>query len=173
MQVQSYPTLSQLPYVNKSSIWVSTLDCSFSMILRTTKTNITFSMILRLRVVELGDRIKWFQIFTLIFVILFIHNIKHMRYRCKIEIIALILEHASDLYGIGKTRLMYKTSSNPPMIKKYLSILMENGLIDYRKYERTYTTTEKGEHFLNIYNQIRQLITTQTSWSIVKRRVEV
>lgn len=173
MQVQSYPTLSQLPYVNKSSIWVSTLDCSFSMILRTTKTNITFSMILRLRVVELGDRIEWFQIFTLIFVILFIHNIKHMRYRCKIEIIALILEHASDLYGIGKTRLMYKTSSNPPMIKKYLSILMENGLIDYRKYERTYTTTEKGEHFLNIYNQIRQLITTQTSWSIVKRRVEV
>lgn len=118
---------------------------------------------LRLRVVELGDRIEWFLIFTLIFVILFIRNIKHMRYRCKIEIIALILEHASDLYGIGKTRLMYKTSSNPPMIKKYLSILMENGLIDYRKYERTYTTTEKGEHFLNIYNQIKELITTQTS----------
>lgn len=113
--------------------------------------------------VELGDRIEWFLIFTLIFVILFVHNIKHMRYRCKIEIIALILEHASDLYGIGKTRLMYKTSSNPPMIKKYLSILMENGLIDYRKYERTYTTTEKGEHFLNIYNQIKELITTQTS----------
>ena len=52
-----------------------------------------------------------------------------MRYRYKIEIIALVLESANVLYGVCKTRLMYKTSSNPPMLEKYLSILIENDLI--------------------------------------------
>jgi predicted transcriptional regulator len=81
-----------------------------------------------------------------------------MRYRCKIEIIALILENANVLSGVCKTRLMYKTSSNPLMLEKYLSILIENDLIDYRKNDHTYTTTEKGVHFLNIYAQIKELI---------------
>jgi predicted transcriptional regulator len=81
-----------------------------------------------------------------------------MRYRCKIEIIALILENANIPSGVCKTRLMYKTSSNPPMLEKYLSILIENDLIDYQKKDHTYTTTEKGVHFLNIYAQIKELI---------------
>ena len=70
-----------------------------------------------------------------------------MRYRYKIEIIALVLESANLLYGVCKTRLMYKTSSNPPMLEKYLSILIENDLIDYRKNDHTYTTIEKGYIF--------------------------
>jgi predicted transcriptional regulator len=81
-----------------------------------------------------------------------------MRYRCKIEIIALVLENANVLSGVCKTRLMYKTSSNPPMLEKYLSILIENDLIDYRKNDHTYTTSEKGVRFLNIYAQIKELI---------------
>jgi len=52
-----------------------------------------------------------------------------VRYRYKIEIIALVLESVNVLYGVCKTRLMYKTSSNPPMLEKYLPILIENDLI--------------------------------------------
>lgn len=81
-----------------------------------------------------------------------------MRHRCKIEIIALVLENANVLSGVCKTRLMYKSSSNPPMLEKYLSILIENDLINYRKNDRTYTTSEKGVRFLNIYAQIKELI---------------
>jgi predicted transcriptional regulator len=82
-----------------------------------------------------------------------------MRYRCKIEIIAEILENANDLTGVYKTHLMYKTSSNPPMLKKYLTILIENGLIDYQKNENTYRTTDRGILFLKIYHQIEELVT--------------
>lgn len=82
-----------------------------------------------------------------------------MRYRCKIEIIAEILENANDLTGVYKTHLMYKTSANPPMLKKYLTILIENGLVDYQKNENTYRTTDRGILFLKIYNQIKELVT--------------
>jgi hypothetical protein len=37
---------------------------------------------------------------------------------------------------------------------------MEQGLIDYNKLERIYTITEKGMHFLEVYNQLNQLQTT-------------
>jgi hypothetical protein len=36
---------------------------------------------------------------------------------------------------------------------------MEKGLIEYHKLERIYTITEKGMHFLEVYNQLNQLQT--------------
>lgn len=71
----------------------------------------------------------WIIILKFIFVIQTIYHSNYVRYRYKIEIIALVLESANVLYGVCKTRLMYKTSSNPPMLEKYLSILIENDLI--------------------------------------------
>jgi hypothetical protein len=37
---------------------------------------------------------------------------------------------------------------------------MEKGLIEYHKLERIYTITEKGIHFLEVYNQLNQLQTS-------------
>jgi predicted transcriptional regulator len=44
-------------------------------------------------------------------------------------------------------------------IKEYLLLLLEKGLIDYQKGERTFKTTEKGMHFLNIHNNFKELTT--------------
>ena len=38
-----------------------------------------------------------------------------------------------------------------------MSSLIEKGLIEYRKEDRLYTITEKGMHFLDVYNQLNQL----------------
>ncbi|HZA08132.1 MAG TPA: winged helix-turn-helix domain-containing protein [Nitrososphaeraceae archaeon] len=81
-----------------------------------------------------------------------------MRYRCKIEIIAEILENANDRTGVHKTHLMYRTSANPPMLKKYLKILIENRLIEYQKNENTYRTTDRGIYFLKIYDELKELV---------------
>jgi predicted transcriptional regulator len=81
-----------------------------------------------------------------------------MRYRCKIEIIAEILENANDQTGVYKTHLMYRTSANPPMLKKYLKILIENRLVEYQKNENTYRTTDRGIYFLKIYNELKELV---------------
>ena len=40
------------------------------------------------------------------------------------------------------------------------SSLMEKGLIEYHKLERIYTITGKGMHFLEVYNQLNQLHTS-------------
>jgi hypothetical protein len=43
-----------------------------------------------------------------------------------------------------------------------LASLMEKRLIEYHKLERIYTITEKGMHFLEVYNQFNQLQTSNT-----------
>ena len=52
---------------------------------------------------------------------------------------------------------MFNTYLSYDLTKEYLLLLLENGLIDYQKGERTFKTTEKGIHFLNIHNNFRQL----------------
>lgn len=51
---------------------------------------------------------------------------------------------------------MYKAYLSYVQLKEYLSQLLENGLITYQEGERTYNTTEKGLHFLRIYQQISE-----------------
>ncbi|MFL6315980.1 MAG: winged helix-turn-helix domain-containing protein, partial [Nitrososphaeraceae archaeon] len=45
-------------------------------------------------------------------------------------------------------------------LKEFLSSLIEKDLIEYHKLERIYTITEKGMHFLEVYNQLTQLQTS-------------
>jgi predicted transcriptional regulator len=83
-----------------------------------------------------------------------------MKYRGRSEIIAVILETANDSSGVNKTRIMYKAVLSYTQLKEYLSLIIENGLLEYLEGEHTYRITEKGIHFLQIYNKIRELITT-------------
>jgi len=48
-------------------------------------------------------------------------------------------------------------------LKAILASLMEKGLIEYHKLERIYTVTEKGIHFLEVYNQLNILQTSNIS----------
>jgi DNA-binding PadR family transcriptional regulator len=52
---------------------------------------------------------------------------------------------------------MFKAHLTYSQLKQFLSSLLEKGLIEYHKEDRLYTITEKGIHFLQVYNQFNQL----------------
>ena len=82
------------------------------------------------------------------------HNI--MRYRSRTDIAALILEAADG--GAAKTKIMYKAFLSYAQLKEYLDMLIENGLMEHNVKEQIYKITEKGSRFLQLYNQVGDLI---------------
>jgi predicted transcriptional regulator len=53
---------------------------------------------------------------------------------------------------------MYKVFLSHDQLKEYLTVLTESDLLHYDFVNRTFKTTEKGLRFLNLYNQIEQLM---------------
>jgi predicted transcriptional regulator len=80
----------------------------------------------------------------------------HMKYRSRTDITAQILEAANG--GVTKTKIMYKAFLSYAQLKEYLTVLIENGLLEYIEGEQIYRTTEKGNRFLTIYNQIGEYV---------------
>ena len=80
-----------------------------------------------------------------------------MRHRSDTEIIALILEAININSGTTQTRIRYEAYLSYAQLKGYLSSLLEKDLIEYQKADRIYVITEKGMHFLQVYNQLNQL----------------
>lgn len=68
---------------------------------------------------------------------------------------AQILEAANG--GVTKTRIMYVAYLSYAQLKEYLSILVENRLIEYEEGEHKYKTTVKGMQFLRTFNQMDKL----------------
>ncbi len=68
----------------------------------------------------------------------------------------LILEAAKG--GSTRTKIMFKSFMDFPDLKKYLTGLIEKGLLSYDDEKEKYTTTEKGLRLLKIVNQIEDLI---------------
>ncbi len=83
-----------------------------------------------------------------------------MKHRSKEEIAALVLEAIVDTNRTTQTMIMYKAYLTHVQLKQFLASLMEKGLIEYHKLERIYTIREKGVHFLEVYNQLNQLQTS-------------
>ncbi len=65
-----------------------------------------------------------------------------VKYRSRTEIVAMILEAANG--GATKTKIMYKAFLSYVQLKEYLSVLIENNLLEYLDGTQTYKTTEKG-----------------------------
>ena len=85
------------------------------------------------------------------------------KYRTKTEIVAQILKVAnSRTDGITKTRIMYSLFLSYDSLQEYLSMLVQNGLLEYLPVPQTYKTTEKGLKFLTLYEQIQQELATTT-----------
>jgi predicted transcriptional regulator len=82
-----------------------------------------------------------------------------MRYRSRTDIAALILEAANG--GAAKTKIMYKAFLSYAQLKEYLDMLIENGLIEHNVKEQIFKITEKGSRFLQLYNQVDELISTK------------
>ena len=81
-----------------------------------------------------------------------------MKYRSRTEIVSMILEAANG--GATKTKIMYKAFLSYAQLKEYLSVLIENNLIEYLEGSQTYKTTEKGLNFLKMHNEIAELLQT-------------
>jgi len=81
-----------------------------------------------------------------------------MKYRSRTEIVAMILEAANG--GATKTRIMYKAFLSYAQLKEYLSVLIENNLLEYLEGSQTYKTNEKGLNFIKMHNEIGELLQT-------------
>jgi predicted transcriptional regulator len=76
-----------------------------------------------------------------------------VKYRSRSDIIELLL-NAADGGGATKTKLMYSAFISFNQLKEYLSLLAENGLIQYEQETHTLKTTEKGIHFLKLQSKM-------------------
>jgi predicted transcriptional regulator len=85
------------------------------------------------------------------------HN---MGNRSRTEITDSILDAANG--GTTKTKIMYKAFISYNQVKEYLSVLIENNLIEYLDGTKTFKTTEKGLNFLKIHNEMAELVPTTT-----------
>jgi predicted transcriptional regulator len=80
-----------------------------------------------------------------------------MEHRNRMDIVAIILESATG--KVGKTKMMYNAFLSYNQLREYLAALQENGLLEYEQGSRTYKITDKGIHFLQIYNHVDNLVT--------------
>ncbi len=80
-----------------------------------------------------------------------------MKYRSRTEIVSNILDAANG-GGTTKTKLMYKAYISYNQLKEYLTILIENNLIEYLDGTQTFKTTEKGLNFLKMHNELGELL---------------
>ncbi len=83
-----------------------------------------------------------------------------MKYRSRTEIVSMILEAANG--GATKTRIMYKAFLSYAQLREYLSVLIENNLLEYLEGTQSYKTSEKGFNLLKMHNEIGELLQTPT-----------
>jgi predicted transcriptional regulator len=71
-----------------------------------------------------------------------------------LDIIAMILEALNYERG----RLILSRFLSPDQLRNYLTVLQENRMLVYEEEKQTYKTTNKGMYFLQIYNQVGDLV---------------
>ena len=79
-----------------------------------------------------------------------------MKYRSRTEIVGMILEATNG--GATKTKIMYNAYLSYNQLKAYLSILIENNVLEYQNDTKIFRTTEKGLNLLKIYNEMSELL---------------
>ena len=83
--------------------------------------------------------------------------------RSRTEIVAMILDVANEGGGETKTKIMYFAFLSYNQLKEYLSVLVENDLIEYLEGANKYKTTEKGLFFLKMHNELEELLPQTTT----------
>ena len=81
---------------------------------------------------------------------------KDMKYRSRTEIVAMILEIASQ--GARKTKIMYKAYLSYSQLNQYMSFLIENKLIECKLGAEIYTLTEKGRRLGQVCKELEDMI---------------
>jgi predicted transcriptional regulator len=78
--------------------------------------------------------------------------------RSRTEIVAMILDAANGGGGETKTRIMYFAFLSYNQVKEYLSVLIENNLIEYLVGTHEFKTTQKGLNLLKVHNEMGELL---------------
>ncbi|HYZ49804.1 MAG TPA: winged helix-turn-helix domain-containing protein [Nitrososphaeraceae archaeon] len=79
-----------------------------------------------------------------------------MKYRSRTDIVGLILEAANG--GATKTKIMYKAFLSYAQLKEYLTVLLQNDVLEYEDETQLFRTTEKGLRLLQMYNQFDEMM---------------
>ncbi|HEX2408893.1 MAG TPA: winged helix-turn-helix domain-containing protein [Nitrososphaeraceae archaeon] len=61
-----------------------------------------------------------------------------------------------------KTKIMYKAFLSYVQLKEYISVLIDNNLIEYLEGIHEFNTTEKGLMYLKMYQEIGELLQATT-----------
>ena len=77
------------------------------------------------------------------------------------EIVGNILDASNG--GATRTKIMYTPFLSYNQLKEYLTILIENNLVEYPDGTKTFKTTEKGLNYLKMHNEMAELLQTTTS----------
>jgi predicted transcriptional regulator len=81
-----------------------------------------------------------------------------LKYRSRTEILCQILDSAKELDGLTKTKIMFQAFLSYRQLGDYLSVLLENGLLEYDAQSDRYKTTEKGMKMLETYQKLHALV---------------
>jgi predicted transcriptional regulator len=81
-----------------------------------------------------------------------------MKYRSRTEIVGNILDAANG--RATKTKIMYKAFLSYVQLKEYLSVLIENALLEYLDGTHQFKTTGKGLNYLKMQNEMGELLQT-------------
>ena len=79
-----------------------------------------------------------------------------MKYRSRTDIVGLILEAANG--GATKTKIMYKAFLSYAQLKEYLTVLLQNEVLEYEDETQLFRTTEKGLRLLQMFNQFDEIM---------------
>jgi predicted transcriptional regulator len=82
---------------------------------------------------------------------------REMANRSRMEIVSKILQ-AAEGSGTTKTKIMYHAFLSYGQLQDYLMVLTQNDLLSYDLNTRTFSTTEKGLRFIEVYNHMDGMI---------------
>ena len=78
-----------------------------------------------------------------------------MKYRSRTDIVATILESASNT-PISKTRLMYMSYLSHEKMTSFAAMLIQNDLLSFDNHRRLFETMLKGQRYLELYDGMQQ-----------------
>jgi len=94
--------------------------------------------------------------------------LKDMTARSPMEVVFDILEiadggrfggnYSEDTNGVIQTEIVNKTLLDNNQLKEYLRVLTENDLLSFDSATRKLKITQKGRRFLEIYNNMSELV---------------
>jgi predicted transcriptional regulator len=81
-----------------------------------------------------------------------------MAYRSREEIFASILGTAGSGAGMTRSRIMFGSYLTYAQVVDYSKMLIERGLLEYDPINRTFKTTSSGFTFIQLHNEMNQMI---------------